>query len=149
MLGSIGVRIAAVVVVLALVAGLATAGYLHYTSMVTELASKASQITELRVQVAQERANVQEAIKVNRMWAEEARKTEETLRRLAQNQSDAAAETRRLNEVLARHNLSRLAAERPVLLERRINAGSDRIIRLLTEATGAKRPAKHPTGTPD
>lgn len=61
---------------------------------------------------------------------------QETLEDYRREQINASAEIRRLNELFSEHDLGALALERPGLIERRVNAGSDNIGWLLECATG-------------
>jgi len=58
---------------------------------------------------------------------------------LQQVAMQANNEVRRLNGIFARHDLTTLARERPGLIERRINSGTDAANRLLECATGSDR----------
>ena len=61
----------------------------------------------------------------------------ETLQRVGE---EARTETRRLNELFRSHDLGGLAAQRPGLIEDRVQRGADRAGCLLEQASGANRP---------
>ena len=52
-------------------------------------------------------------------------------------QREAGAYSRELKDVLSKHDLGALAKRKPGLIERRVNDGSDRALRLLEQSTQA------------
>lgn len=68
-------------------------------------------------------------------WKTAADKLQADLEAMAQNQADANEEIRRLNDVLAKHKLAELAKAKPGLVGNRVNAGTARMLGLLTAAS--------------
>ena len=62
--------------------------------------------------------------------------TNAALHALQKNQERSNAEVTRIRDVLSKHDMEKLSLAKPLLVERRINAGSARIARLLRAATG-------------
>lgn len=140
MLGLTGFRLGLAAALCVLVASVVGLGYWHYTSLVSDLEEKTKQITRLEGQVAQERSNVQEAVRVNGLWAAEQQRTVETLKRLTAVQEDASSTSRRLEDALARINLGQLAEDAPDDAEARVNRGTERVRSLLEHATRGTKP---------
>lgn len=69
-------------------------------------------------------------------WNAQADKFQATLEALAEAQKTANAYTKRMNDVLSKHDLERLAKGKPGLIERRINDGTASIFRMFESATG-------------
>lgn len=82
-------------------------------------------------------------------WAEHAEMLQETNEAMAQSQKEATKEQRRLNDVLARHDLEALSVAKPALLERRINSGTADVLGMFEQATGGRKDGSNgntPTG---
>lgn len=119
----------------ALLATIALA-YRHHASVVTEARVQAERAAglEVRLGVADEaRAVLQESLEAHRQAAARLQGDLELAR---EDERRARAETRRLNELYAKHDLTALALARPGLIERRVNAGTARVGRLLECASG-------------
>lgn len=71
-------------------------------------------------------------------WKASAEAFQKTLEAMAANQAEATKETRRLNDVLAKHDLGALAEKKPGLVGARVNDGSDRMLRLLQDASAGR-----------
>lgn len=72
-------------------------------------------------------------------WKESHDALQATLQRQEQVSREARGEKRKLNEIFRDHELSRLAAAKPTLVERAINRGTSRIQRLLVCASSSYR----------
>ncbi len=68
-------------------------------------------------------------------WRSALGEIQQSMEELSRVQSMAAAETRRLNTIFSRHDLSALALAKPGLVERRIAAGSRDAFRVLHDIT--------------
>lgn len=137
MLGLTGIRLGTYAALCAAVIGVVGLGYWHYTTLVDDLATERARTATLQETVTQQRAIISKAVQVNEKWVQEAERTRQTLEELKVVQSDASAEARKLNDAFAKHNLQDLSTAKPGLIERRLNDGSDRALRLLEQATGA------------
>ena len=69
-------------------------------------------------------------------WKQQAENFQVTLQAMAIAQLAASEESRRLNDVLSKHDLTRLSLAKPGLIENRINSGTANIIELLRCAAG-------------
>lgn len=71
-------------------------------------------------------------------WKASAAQFQKTLDAMAANQAEATKETRRLNDVLSSHDLGKLAQEKPGLVGNRVNSGTDRMLRMLQDASAGR-----------
>lgn len=105
--------------------------YWHYDGLVEEIntlsADKASLVAALEVERTAT-TSLQLAIKE---WKEGYDRLARAQIDLSRAHQAATAETRRLNELLGRHDLGALARSKPGLVERRVNDGTARAMRLL------------------
>lgn len=105
--------------------------WIHYSNMLERIngleATKAEQELALEVQgatIAGLRQSLAE-------WEAAAERWQADRDRLAQTAEAARAEARRLNDIFAEHDLTRLAIAKPGLVERRINSGTRNAGRML------------------
>lgn len=128
--------------------------YRHYTGLVDEKARLTGEVATLREDVSREKARADAFELTIDRWDAAARVQAQALSDLATAQRDAGSYTRELKDVLSTHDLGALAKRKPGLVERRINAGSDRALRLLERSTqgaaddGGKAATAHGTATP-
>lgn len=73
---------------------------------------------------------------INQEWVKAAADMKALVNQMATVQQEATAQTRKLNDVLSRHNLLALALAKPGLIENRINAGSVDALCMFEFATG-------------
>ncbi len=137
--------------VVALVASAAVAlGYNHYTNLLDTVGNLRADNLLLEGAVSAQGRTIdaqQDAIQEWKASRAELVTQMETLQATAER---ATEETRRLDDILTKHDTGALARGRPGLVERRINSGSARIGRLLECASGADGPDCPRTGgTPD
>ena len=90
----------------------------------------------LEVAIDQQRETVDRAVEITEEWETHLIDFQRQLDELARVQRAATAETRRLNDVFAKHDLERLSLAKPGLVERVINDGTDRIFGLFEYETG-------------
>lgn len=105
--------------------------YSHYTGMQQQIIDLEASNAQLQVaiEIEQESGAIKDdAIREWRMAAEESQLENERLARVAQ---EASAESRRLNAIFAEHDLTRLTLAKPGLIERRVNSGTARALRML------------------
>jgi hypothetical protein len=98
---------------------------------------------ELHTQVGAQQAaltiqtdTIQAMLEINQEWAQSYEKFSNKLIEMTEVQKEATAQTRKLNDVLSRHNLHALALAKPGLIENRINAGSVDALCMFEFATG-------------
>lgn len=145
---------AGVLIGVALVTAIALS-YRHYTGLIDDKATLTEQVGTLKQDVAREKARA-DAFKLTiDKWDEAAAKQAEALDRFSTAQREAGETTRKLTDVLSKHDLGALARSKPGLIQTRINAGTADAFRLLEQSTGAAptggaqaapaaRPAKAP-----
>lgn len=142
----------------AVVAASATAvflAYRHYNGLVEAKAELSSQVATLTADVAREKARADAFEKTIDKWDEAAGIQRDALNQFTQAQREASQYQRELKDVLSKHDLGALAKRKPGLIENRVNAGTDRALRLLesaSEGTGAgaaeAASAGRPAGAP-
>lgn len=129
--------------------------YRHYTGLIDDKAELTEQVGTLKQDVAREKARADAFELTIDKWDEAAAKQAEALDRFSTVQREAGDTTRRLTDVLSKHDLGALARSKPGLIQTRINAGTADAFRLLEQSTGAApaggaqaapaaRPAKAP-----
>lgn len=129
--------------------------YRHYTGLVDAKAELTAKVGTLEQDVAREKARA-DAFKLTiDKWDEAAAAQADALDRFSNAQREAGETTRKLTDVLSKHDLGALARSKPGLIQTRINAGTADAFRLLEQSTGAApaggaqaapaaRPAKAP-----
>lgn len=68
-------------------------------------------------------------------WSDAMDNVQETMQEMADNQVEANEQSRRLNDVLGKHDLEALSLARPELVERTINRASADVFRMLHDKT--------------
>lgn len=129
--------------------------YRHYTGLVDEKAELTAKVGTLEQDVAREKSRA-DAFKLTiDKWDEAAAVQASALDRFSNAQREAGETTRKLTDVLSKHDLGALARSKPGLIQTRINAGTADAFRLLEQSTAgaapggaqaapAARPAKAP-----
>ena len=113
-------------------------GYQHYTNLLSELdILKANRIV-LETSVETQHVTIDAQTAAISEWSKAQEALLTRIEDMERVQRAATTETRRLNGLFSRHDFGALAAQRPGLIEPRINTGSDRAIRLLECATRAR-----------
>ena len=124
---------------MALLAVLATAiagAYWHYTVVKGERDLALQQVGALTVANDVQRTTIgNQEIAIDN-WAQAQRNMQATLDALATAQVEANSTTRRLTDVLSRHDLHALSLAKPGLIERRINVGTADIFRMFESESG-------------
>lgn len=122
---TIGVAVAATVAL----------SYRHYSGLVESNAQLTGQVATLEEDVSREKARADAFEKTMDKWDSAAKVQAKALEDLATAQREAGAYSRELKDVLSKHDLGALAKRKPGLIERRVNDGSDRALRLLEQST--------------
>lgn len=134
-----------------LAAGLASIiglAYFHYTGLVADRARLEANQATLTLTLARSQEATAAAVEAVGEWKAASERMAQELARLAAVQAEARAEARRLNDLFSRHNLEELARAKPGLVERRVNAGTARALRLLECATGGGHDCPDTGGAP-
>ncbi len=127
---------------MALVGALAVAVglfYWHYTVVKTERDQAFATIGAMEVAKKIQDTTIVEQRKAIATWSKHQAQMQETLGAMAKTQMESGKQARRLNDVLAKHDLGKLALRKPGLIERRINSGTADIIRMLNAATAERK----------
>lgn len=122
-------------------AGMITLGYRHYTGLVdekAELSATVARLEERERTLQAQNDTYEEVLRRNRLAAEE---QEQQIQQLARDAAAARSEARRLNDIFAEHDFTRITLAKPGLIERRVNAGTARAGRLLECASSGACPA--------
>lgn len=128
----IGIKMLAAGVLLTAMAG----AYWQYTSMKNERNTAMTQVGALNVANNVQDATISALERVVGQWQAQAEQFQATLNAMAAAQVEANSPTRRLNNVLSKHDLERLSLAKPGLIERRINRGTADILRVFECASG-------------
>ena len=131
-------RIKTIAVVAASAAALAAVGILLWQNhnLRQENSTLSANNGILSAAVEQQRETVDRAVEITQEWESHFDDFQNQLDELTQVQRNAAAETRRLNDVFAKHDLERLSLAKPGLVERAINDGTDRMLGMFEHETG-------------
>lgn len=106
-------------------------GYRHYVGLVDQVGQLESEKAQLETSLAVQDATIADQREALLRWLDEAEAQEKRLGELQAVAQSATEEARRLNDIFAEHDLTRLTLARPGLIERRINSGTADIGRVL------------------
>lgn len=123
---------------MALLASLAVAAglfYWHYTDVKAQRDVALATVGAMEVAKTVQDATIVDQRSAIASWAKHQVQMQTTLKAMANAQVESGKAARRLNDVLAKHNLTKLSLAKPKLIERRINSGTADIIRMLNAAT--------------
>ena len=129
--------------------------YRHYTGLIDDKTELTAKVGTLEQDVAREKARADAFELTIDKWDEAAAVQAGALDRFSNAQREAGETTRKLTDVLSKHDLGALARSKPGLIQTRINAGTADALRLLEQSTAgaasggaqaapAARPAKAP-----
>lgn len=111
-------------------------GYSHYEKMVEENGVLKETVGKLKKDVDMISASNENAISTVGRWADSQKKFDDELRQLSTAQRENSQRLSEINELFAEHDLAELAARKPGLIERRVNAATARSIRMLKCTSG-------------
>lgn len=130
-----------------------TLSWRHYTSLLSERDALQDKVATLSKDLSAERGKSEALQGAINGWVSAAERQADALERFTVAQKKAADYQGKLLNVLSRHNLGELASQKPALIERRVNDGSSRVIRMLEQATNPSAagaidvPANVPAGS--
>jgi hypothetical protein len=124
--------IGAVVVLLGIVGG----AYWHYTGLLDEVSELKTQAATLELEKEIQAGHITQLGAGLEAFKENEKRIQRKINELAKVATDAKKETRRLNEIFGKHDLNKLAAAKPGLMEKRFNSGTTNVLRLLECETG-------------
>ena len=128
----LGIKMLAAGVLLTAVAG----AYWHYTNVKNERNAALAQVGALNVANAVQVDTISTLEGAVGQWAAQAAEFQAALNAMTEAQVEASSATRRLNNVLSKHDLERLSLAKPGLIERRINRGTADILGVFECASG-------------
>jgi hypothetical protein len=114
-------------------------GYAHYTDLLEANSVLRENNVKLEVSVALQKDAMEAQRDAIYTWETSQRELLERVDELQQTATSAATETRRLNDIFAKHDFTDLARRKPGLIERRVNTGTRDLQRMLECASGARR----------
>lgn len=123
-----------------LVVGLVTIiglGYRHYTGLLAERDILKANNAVLETAVGTQTITIDAQTAAISEWSLALTELSSRMEEMERVQLEATQETQRLNGIFSQHDFGNLSLQRPGFIEPRVNAGSDRAIRLLECATGA------------
>jgi hypothetical protein len=106
-------------------------GYVHYIGLVEDNARLRENEVKLMAAIETQKGATAAAMAALSEWKTSREELTKRLDEMASLQVAASEQARKLNDLFAKHDLSKLVLERPAALERRINSGSAAILRLL------------------
>lgn len=115
-------------------------GYWHYSSLLEDVSRLRESNAALRSAVKTQGDTILHQEEAIQEWKADRADLVRRMEVLAETSRAARSEARRLHDLFRRHDLERIATERPTLLEDRVNGASDRARCLLERASGADRP---------
>lgn len=122
----------------ALIAILSVIGlaYWHYTGLIDEVAELKVSTATLELEKEIQAGHIAQLGEGIQAFKENEKRIQEQIKQLAKNATTARKETRRLNALFSKHDFGRLASAKPGLIQKRINAGTANVLRLLGCETG-------------
>lgn len=133
MFGSIKMMVfAAAITAVAVVVGLL---YWQNQSLKEDNAILIGNNATLESVVSEQQATVNAAVSAIKEWSGKMDALTQSVGEMAEAGRQASSETRRLNNVFARHDMERLSLAKPGLIERRINRGTANILSMFKRET--------------
>jgi len=133
-------KIQLIVIAAAVVAAGTVIGMLYWqnSSLKTENKNLIGNNAKMTVALNEQSQTIKAAKDAIDEWKTQMKQVEHTMSQLAQEQATASAETRRLNDVFAKHDLERLSLAKPGLIEHRINSGTADVLGMFEHATAER-----------
>ena len=127
-----GIKMAMYGVLAAAIAG----AFWHYTIVKGERNAALAAVGSLTVENAVQDETITTLQGAVGEWQEQAKRFQATLDQMATNQVEANKHSRELNDVLSKHDLTRLSVAKPGLIRNRINRGTAGVLGMFECATG-------------
>lgn len=140
MFGGLQLKVVFAGVIGLLLLGMLGTAYWHYTRTVAENKVLRAENATLETAIDTQTLTIDAQRDAIDGWEEHSREIVRQMETLQRTGEEAREETMRLNELFRSHDLEGLAAQRPGLIENRVQRGSDRASCLLERASGADRP---------
>ncbi len=122
--------------ILAVVLTAAAGAYWHYTVVKGERDAAMAKVGALAVAHQVQQDSILEMSSALRGWKDHMVVFQTTLDSLTTAQVEANQTAKELNDVLSKHDLHKLSLAKPKLIQRRINSGTARVLRLFQCSTG-------------
>lgn len=115
---------------LAIVTAVALA-YMHYNNLVNQVVTLKADSATYKSAISTQKDTIKAATDTIAEWKTSQAELQAKVKEMTQVAQDAQAETRRLNDVFAKHDLEKLSIAKPELVEDAVNAGTSRVGKLL------------------
>lgn len=112
-------------------------GYKNYTSLQEQLQAQQRANALLQVAADESKINTDKLMSTVNAWSIEQTNYHKDLAELRAVAVSSRQSLEKLNDVLSKHDIELLAAKKPKLIEKRINAGTADAFRMLECASGA------------
>lgn len=114
-------------------------GYKFVDGLVQDKANLQATVVQKDAIISGQKATIKDLIAQNAKFAENEKHIIESVQILAEVQKESTSETRRLNNIFAKHDFDRLLFNRPGMVETRVNNGTDDAFGLLEQSSAAGR----------
>lgn len=117
-------------------------GYNHYTGLVADLETARINQSKLETAVETQKLTIDTMASAITEWEAHSKQMQATMGALAEAQQEATVYQRKLANVFAKHDLKKLSAAKPALVERAINRGTADVFSMFRNETtrGGVRP---------
>ena len=122
-------------VLFGIIVAMGATGYLYYKTTESKIADMNSQLQTQAGVITAFEARQAEQIRTIEALQNNLAKTTEALNTMSTRNAEIEAESQRYLSIFARHNLSKLAAAKPGLIETRINKGTSDVFRVIENDT--------------
>ncbi len=109
--------------------------YWQYTVMKSDLETSRANVAKLEVAKLVQDDTIASQLEALAKWEVSFTKLQETAMELQEVRLNATSESRRLNDIFAKHDMEALSASKPDTLERLINRGSNNVFRMFERET--------------
>lgn len=131
MFGLTGIKMALIGVAVGVI-GLA---YWQYTVMKTDLETSRANVAKMEVAKLIQDDTIAAQLEALAKWEVSFTELQETAMELQEVRLNATSESRRLNEIFAKHDMEALSASKPDALERLVNRGTRDVFRMFERET--------------
>lgn len=139
MFGFTGIKLAIYgIIALAVVTSIGLA-YTHYQGLLVTIQTLKSNEVKFNFALSKQSETIEIAEDRVREWQQNAEKMKELYEEVFRENETANSEVKRLNGLFSKHNLAKLAKAKPGLIEKRINAGTINMFRMLQCASNSNK----------
>lgn len=110
--------------------------YFHYSSLLTEVSDLKVANSQIETKAALQQAEIKAQEDAIEAWVQSQKDLQEKLKELQNVAENAQKEGKRLNDLFGKHEFGELAKKKPGLIQKRVNAGTAAMFKLLSCTTG-------------